>query len=193
MKKLPLVIAMISLFSATTIFSAESDSDAGMNSGATSPVSDAQIFKQSFDLMVEKESEISIEPPAKEVIDINIDELEEMAATGEDIIIGAMEVETTARKCYAKITTMNDFQLQGMPMQDKKGERNTLASYSLQYMVENNSNTDVINAEFASNYDGEQIVGCDTANLKMNIVKYHKGAPADAYNDVITVEVRAES
>jgi hypothetical protein len=187
MKKLSLAIAMVSLFSASAVLSSDTD-------GATSSAPDVQIFKQSFDVMVKKESEISIDPPKREMIDLNAEKLEEVVNNGKEIEIGSMEVETTAKTCYATIKTMNNFKLQGMLMTKDKGDRNTIASYSLSYKVENNSGTNAtLSTEFTSNADGEQLVGCNTADLKMNVFDYNKNAPADAYNDVITVEVRAES
>ena len=127
------------------------------------------------------------------MIDLDTEDLEEVVKTGEDIDIGSMAVETTANTCYAKIKTMNNFKLQGILMANDKGDRNTLASYSLSYMVENSSGMSIPMTEFTSNDDGEQLVGCDTANLKMNVFDYNEKAPVDAYNDIITVEVRAES
>ena len=50
-----------------------------------------------------------------------------------------------------------------------------------------------MDAKFSSNNDGEKPVGCNTADLKMKVFDYNSKAPIDAYNDIITVEVRAES
>jgi hypothetical protein len=69
MKKLPLAIAMVSLFSASAVLSTDTD-------GATSREPDVQIFKESFYVMLKKESEISIDPPISELIVLDADKLE---------------------------------------------------------------------------------------------------------------------
>lgn len=188
MKKIPLVIAIASLFSVSSSFSA---SDTG--SGVTPPLPQIQMFKQIFDVRVKKESEIVINPPQREIIDIHTDKLEDIAKTGEGMLIGSMEVISTAKICYAKINTMNNFKLQGVKKLNKKGKKTTLAAYALYYMVENESGVAVMDTKFVSNNDKEKIVDCSRADLKMKVFGHNPNVPVDAYNDVITVEVRAES
>jgi len=185
MKKLPLIIAIATLLTASTSFAIDSND--------TSNLSDAKIFTKDFEVSVKKESEIIIDPPAREIVTLDIEKLENIVGNSEEIDIGSMAVTTTAKTCYATIKTSNDFKLQGETIMTD-GTRNTLASYGLYYMVQNNTvGTDIMEAEFSSNSDGEKPVGCNTADLKMKVVEYNSQAPVDAYNDIITVEVRAES
>ena len=189
MKKLPLAIAMVSLFTAQTSFAIDSSDQVD-----TKPtVGQVEIFKQIFDVRVMKESVINIEPPKQEVVEINPDKLEALMTSGENLKIGSMEVQSTAKNCYAKITTMNNFKLQGESKVNKEGGKNTIASYSLSYMTISDSGVAATDTTFASNNDNEKIVSCNTADLKMNVFDHNSNVPADVYNDVITVEVRAES
>jgi hypothetical protein len=188
MKKIPLTIAVASLFSVSTSFSAA-------DSELTSPsdTHQVQIFKQTFNVRVKKESEIIIDPPQREIIDIHTDKLEDMAKSGEEISIGSMKVESTAKTCYAKVSTMNNFKLQGVKKRNKEGKKNTLAAYALYYTVENKAGIETMDAKFTANNDKEKVVDCSRADLKMKVFGHNPNIPADTYNDVITVEVRAES
>jgi hypothetical protein len=182
MKKLPLAIAITALLTVSTSFAIDS-SDA--------PI--AQIFTKAFEVSVQKESEIIIEPPKSEIIKLDAAKLEDIVSTGDDIGIGSMVVETNAKSCYATITTMNDFKLQGEIIKPD-GTKNTLASYGLHYTTQNDiASTVIMDAQFSSNSNGEMPVGCNTADLKMKVFEYNRQAPVDNYNDIITVEVRAES
>ena len=187
MKKLPLLMAITSLLTVSASFAVE-ETD-GLSS--TSPAPQVQIFSKSFDVSVHKESEIVVKPPVIDIIDLSVEKLEAVVENGANVAIGSIEVEATAKNCYAKVHTMNDFKLKGV----EKGE--ILAAYSLYYSVNGfpgTSDTAVnLEAKFSSNEDFEQVVGCNTADLKMIPFKYNANAPVDAYNDVITVEVRAES
>ena len=185
MKKCPLIIATLSLFVASTSFAIDSTD--------TSNLYNAKIFTKDFEVSVKKESEIIIDPPAREVITLDAEKLESVVGSGDDIGIGSMVVTTTAKTCYATIKTSNDFRLQGDIIKTD-GTRNTLATYGLYYRVQNNTTgTAVMDAKFSSNSDGERPVSCNTADLKMKVFEYNLQAPVDAYNDIITVEVRAES
>jgi hypothetical protein len=188
---------MVSLFTASTSFAIDTSNE------NTKPVIDkVEMFKQLFDIAVMKESVINIEPPKQEMIEINANKLEALMESGENLKIGSMEVKTTANRCYAKISTKNDFKLQGLGiLSDTAGMENevrpTLATYGLLYTVHGLSTldnmTDNMYAKFSSNKDEPIMVGCDTANLEMNVLNYNVKAPSDIYTDVITVEVRAES
>ncbi len=185
MKKLPLIIAITSLLTASTSFAIDSND--------TSNLYNAKIFTKDFEVSVKKESEIIIDPPTREIIALDIEKLENIVSNGDEIGIGSMVVTTTAKTCYATIKTTNDFKLQGEIIKTD-GTRNTLAAYGLYYMVQNNTaGTAIMEAKFSSNNDGEMPVGCNTADLKMKVFEYNSQAPVDAYNDIITVEVRAES
>jgi hypothetical protein len=187
MKKLPLLMAITSLLTVSASFAVE-ETD-GLTS--TSPAPQVQIFSKSFDISVHKESEIVVKPPVIDIIELSAKKLEAVLENGTDVAIGLIEVEATAKNCYAKVHTMNNFQLKGV----EKGE--VLATYGLYYSVNGfsgGSDTPVnLEAKFSSNEDLEQVVGCNTADLKMIPFKYNANAPVDAYHDVITVEVRAES
>ncbi len=179
------MIAIASLLTASTSFATDSND--------TSNLYNAKIFTKDFEVSVKKESEIIIDPPKREVIALNAEKLEETVSNGDDVGIGSMVVTTTAKTCYASIKTSNDFKLQGDIIKTD-GTRNTLATYGLYYMVKNNTaGTAIMDAKFSSNNDGEKPVGCNTADLKMKVFDYNSKAPVDAYNDIITVEVRAES
>lgn len=187
MKKLPLIIAITSLLTASTSFAIDSTNDTSLY--------DAKIFKKAFEVSVKKIPEIIIDPPEREVIALDVETLEDVANSNEHISIGSMAIETTATSCYATVTTMNNFKLQGEKA-SMNGTKNTLAFYGLHYMVQNTTEDTAatnIDAKFSSNSDGEMAVGCNTADLKMNVFEYNLEAPVDAYNDIITVEVRAES
>jgi hypothetical protein len=185
MKKLPLILATISLLTASTSFAIDSTNDFSLY--------DAKIFTKAFEVSVKKVPEIIIDPPEREVIALDIETLEDVANNNDHISIGSMAIETTAKSCYATVTTMNNFKLQGEGV-SIDGTKNTLAFYGLHYVVQNTTeNATSIDARFSSNSDGEMPVGCNTADLKMNVFEYNLKAPADAYNDIITVEVRAES
>lgn len=190
MKKIPLAISIVSLFFVSTSFSASHT-----DSEVTSPLHlhKVQMFKQTFDVRVKKESEITIDPPQREIIDIHVDKLEDITKTGEELAIGSMEVASTAKTCYAKVSTMNNFKLQGVKKLNKKGKKTTLAAYALYYMVENKSGVALMDTKFTSNNDKEKVVDCSRADLKMKVFGHNPNVPDDAYNDVITVEVRAES
>jgi hypothetical protein len=185
MKKLPLAIAITTLLTASTSFA--------IDSSDTTSLYDAKIFNKSFEVSVRKESEIIIDPPEIESITLDTARLEDVANNNDNIVIGSMVVATTATTCYASIRTANNFKLQG-DIITADGTRNTLANYGLHYMVRNNTaGTAVMDAQFSSNSDGERLVGCNTADLKMKVFNYNSQAPVDAYNDIITLEVRAES
>ncbi|MCK5810440.1 MAG: hypothetical protein KAH00_05085 [Cocleimonas sp.] len=185
MKKLPLAIAITSLLTISTSFALDS-----------SDPTTAQIFTKAFEVSVQKESEIIVEPPKSEIIQLDAEKLEDIVSTGDNIGIGSMVVETNAKSCYATIRTMNNFKLQGEIIKPD-GTKNTLASYSLYYTTQNDidstDSTVMSDVQFSSNSYGEMPVGCNTADLKMKVFKYNRLAPVDAYNDIITVEVRAES
>jgi hypothetical protein len=185
MKKLPLIIAITSTLITSAGFAIDSNNETSLY--------DAKIFTKAFEISVNKEPEIIVDPPEREIITLNVEKLEDIVNSNENINIGSMAIETTAQSCYASVTTMNNFKLQG-EMLTIDGTGNTLASYGLHYIVQNKAeDTSIIDAYFSSNSDGEKSVGCNTADLKMNIYEYNSQAPVDAYNDVITVEVRAES
>ena len=184
MKKLPLFIAMTSLLTASASFAVDDPN----SSSATDTAPKVQIYSKSFDVSVHKESEIVVKPPVIDVIDLSAEKLEAVVQNGADVAIGSIEIEATAKNCYAKVHTMNNFKLKGA----EKGE--ILAAYNLHYRVNEFSGTTAgQEAKFSSNEDIEQVVGCNTADLKMIPFQYNTNAPVDVYNDVITVEVRAES
>ncbi|MCK5812742.1 MAG: hypothetical protein KAH03_00720 [Cocleimonas sp.] len=187
MKKLPLLVATASLLTASASFSAD---ELGLTT--TIPAPQVQIYSKSFDVSVYKESEIVVKPPVIDIIDFSAEKLEAVVESGDNIAIGSIEVEATPKTCYAKIHTVNDFKLKGI----ETGE--ILATYGLHYSVnefvtgtfDTTANMEV---KFSSNENFEQKVSCNTADLKMRPFEYNATAPVDIYNDVVTVEVRAES
>ena len=196
MKKLPLAIAMLSLFTTSSSF-AEDELNPPMP-----PENPTQIFTQNFDVAVVKEPSIDIRPPEQEMIEISTEKLEGLMASGENLPIGAMRVKTTSNNCYAKVSTANDFKLKGIIGGLDNGVSPILASYGLVYKANNMETTDDMTtdisfsnmyAEFSSNQGGRKKVGCNTADLEMKFFKYNEKAPSDVYTDVITVEVVAES
>ena len=184
MKKITLIIAAASLLTASTSFAIDSDNNT---------LQDAQIFTKDFEISVKKESEIVIDPPERELVALDIEKLEDIVTSNDYISIGSMVVETTATSCYVSISTLNNFKLQGEQL-TTEGAKNTLASYTLNYIAQNQTDdTPITDPNFSSNSDGEMPASCNTSDLKMNVLEYNSQAPVDAYNDIITVKIRAES
>ena len=175
MKKLSLVVAVATILSSSISFAATTTDPA-----ATS-TADAQIFTKDFDLKVEKEPVVETKMLGKEHQKLDIEAMMKGNSEGKAHDIGSMELSTTATSCTATITTDNDFRLQG-----QNNPNATLATYKIEYIAGEKVATFYTNNETRD-------VGCSTADLKMAVTDMRKDAPADAYGDVIHVEVRAES
>ncbi|HFC92698.1 MAG TPA: hypothetical protein ENJ51_07785 [Leucothrix mucor] len=178
MKKLSLVIAVATLLSSSISFAATT-TDSTAATSTTTPAT--QIFTKDFDLKVEKEPVVETKMLGKEHQKLDIEAMMKGNSEGKAHDIGSMELSTTATSCSATITTDNGFKLQGQNNPDA-----TLAAYKIEYTAGDKV------ATFDEN-NGTQDVGCSTADLKMAVTDMIKDAPADAYGDVIHVEVRAES
>lgn len=198
MKKLSLIVAMTAVLSTSTSFAVETD-----------PVAGVQIFKKEISLLVQKDSEVSVDMEAPtnpdenqdSVIPLNMDELMAFSGNTEGVHIGSMLVNTTSSTCSATITTSNSFSLKGQQLGAE------LAQYSINYMTHPDYQTnqgDIPNNDsptnfmptittFSANLPATQQVNCSNADLFMATSFVSESAPVDAYGDIITIEVRAES
>jgi len=86
MKKLPLAIAMVSLFTASTGF--------------------AEFYEQNFEVSLDIPSSVDVMAFQHEMVNLNMDDLSS-AMNGTGVLIGSMNIQTTARHCYATINTDN--------------------------------------------------------------------------------------
>lgn len=196
MKKLSLMVTMAAVLATSTSMSFAEETDAA----------GLQIFKKEITLLVQKDSELSADfdypvddtnngadDNTHEMVDIQIDDL--MASPNSDhrTFIGSMILNTTSDACEATITTSNGFTLKGVQL----GE--ALAQYNIEYMADpvyltGGTPTAIPSmVAFGENHPVTQPVNCSTANLHMAILNMNSNAPVDAYDDIITVEVRAES
>lgn len=178
MKKLPIIFAIAAALSTSSAF-------------AESPV-DAQVFTKDFGISVQKQSEVVVELPSDEVVELT---MEDILPTQDNEMprpfIGVMNLDTTATHCEATITTQNQFNLIG------KYQGTHLANYMVEYSNANTagSNNPSIQpvALFGNGMPETQPVGCNPAELFMTALDVMPDAPSDAYEDVIHVTVRAES
>lgn len=195
MKKSILFSTIITLLSSSVVLA--EDPVAG-----TSPT-DIEIYTKDFGISVKKQSEVTVELPSEELVELNIDELMH-SDMGMKPYIGHMHFETTATNCEATITTSNGFVLKG----NNSGA--TLATYKIDYApgerTVDYSNTDGTQSDpsimpmpiegsvtFGPGLPPIQNVACEMADLFMDVATMNSDAPTDFYGDVIHVEVRAES
>ena len=167
MKKLPLAIAMLSLFTVSNSFSEE--------------------YRQSFEVSLNIPSSIDVEAFQRQMVNLSMDDLSN-AMNNEGVMIGSMNINTTAKHCLASITTDNHFNLQG--------ESGALP-YTIDYITKNETGS-AITTNFSTNdsYDYlEKSVGCNTGDLKLRLSRTENSISGiyGTYNDVIHVIVRAES
>lgn len=167
MKKLPLAIAMLSLFTVSNSFSEE--------------------YRQSFEVSLNIPSSIDVEAFQRQMVNLSMDDLSN-AMNNEGVMIGSMNINTTAKHCLAFITTDNHFNLQG--------ESGALP-YTIDYIAKNETGS-AITTNFSTNdsYDYlEKSVGCNTGDLKLRLSRTENSISGiyGTYNDVIHVIVRAES
>ncbi len=172
MKKLPLAIAAVSFFAASTGFS-------------------AQYYNQDFKVSLDIPSSIDVSGFQQEIINISVEDLN----SSDGVLIGAMDIKTNSYGCSATITTDNDFNLVG-PSGKLPYVLDYIATNSNHY---SNSQRGLINTQFSSEDTTSQSVGCDAADIKLrlsgasaNDLENSTGnIKAGAYNDIIRIEVRA--
>jgi hypothetical protein len=174
MKKLPLAIAMVSLFAASTGFA-------------------TQYYNQDFKVSLDIPSSIDVSGFQQDIINLSMEDLN----NSDGVLIGSMEIQTNSSSCTASITTDNNFNLLGpsgkLPyvldhMAKSHGSSNAYYSYSTK-----------INTQFSSKNTKSQSVGCDTADIKLRLSGASSNdldnstgdIKAGAYNDIIHIEVRA--
>ena len=166
MKKLPLALAMVSLFTASTGF--------------------AEYYEQNFEVSLDIPSSVDVMAFQHEMVNLSMDDLSS-AMNGTGVLIGSMNIQTTARHCYATINTDNNFRLMG------NGE----LPYTLDYIASNQtgSSTTTHFSEDQNGYGMEKSVGCNLGDLKMRLSRTESGMQYmdGTYNDIIHVMVRAES
>ena len=169
MKKLPLAIAALSFFAASSSFS--------------------QQYNQDFEVSLNVPSNVEVMPLYREVVNLDMNDLSQ-AMNSDGTLIGSMNIQTTASHCYAKVWTDNTFKLIG-PME---------LPYTVDYIAANTTGSSMVTQFGADPYAGyndmEKTVGCNTGDLKMRLSRMENGMqqlPNGIYNDVIHVEVRAES
>ena len=168
MKKLPLAIAFVSLFAASSSFSQE--------------------YFQEFDISLSIPSSVDVMAFQREQVNLSMDDLTE-AMNGTGVTIGSMNIQTTARHCMATIDTDNGFRLR-----DYNG--NGDVPYTLEYLATTATGNSVTTKFSEMNMYQEQSVGCNVGDLKMRLSRMENGAMYNmygTYNDVIRVMVRAES
>lgn len=168
MKKLPLAIAFVSLFAASTGFS--------------------QDYYQSFEVSLDIPSSVNVEAFQMEQVNLSMDDLSE-AMNGTGASIGSMNIQTTARHCMAVIDTDNQFKLRShMGGGD--------LPYAVEYTGINSTGNSMTTKFSEMNMYQEQSVGCNVGDLKMRLSRMENGAMYGVYgtySDVIHVMVRAES
>ncbi len=172
MKKLPLAIAMVSLFAASTGFA-------------------AQYYNQDFKVSLDIPSSIDVSGFQQDIINLSMEDLN----NSDGVLIGSMDIITNSSNCSASITTDNDFNLVG-PSGKLPYVLDYMATNSNYYT---NSGQGLINTQFSSDDTQSQSVGCDTADIKLrlsgagaNDLENSSGdIKAGAYNDIIRIEVRA--
>ncbi len=169
MKKLPLAIAMVSLFAASTSF--------------------AEFYNQDFEVSLDIPSSVDVMALQHEMVNLSMDDLSS-AMNGDGVLIGSMNIKTTAQHCYAEIATDNNFNL-------KSQQGNNDLPYSLDYIANNQtgSSTTTHFSQDQNGYGMEKAVGCNLGDLKMRLSKTENGLQNmyGNYNDIIHVMVRAES
>jgi len=170
MKKLPLAIAMVSFLAVSTSF--------------------AQQYYQDFEVSLSVPSNVNVEAFQRQVVNLDMDDLSK-AMNSDGVLLGSMNIQTTARHCYARITTNYHFRLSGP----------TELPYTLEYIATNSTGNSITTTfgVFDPNYgydDNEKGVGCNMGDLKMRLSRTEQGIyniSNGIYNDIIRVEVRAES
>lgn len=168
MKKLPLAIAMVSLFAASTGF--------------------AEYYEQNFEVSLSIPSSVDVMAFQHEVVNLSMDDLSS-AMNGTGVFIGSMNIQTTARHCYAMINTDNNFKLRS-----QQGSEDL--PYTLDYIATTATGVSTT-THFSEDqgYGMEKSVGCNLGDLKMRLSRTESGLQNmyGTYNDVIRVMVRAES
>ena len=165
MKKLPLAIAMVSLFAASTSF--------------------AEFYNQDFEVSLEIPSSVDVMAFKHQRVDLSMNDLSS-AMNGDGVFIGSMNIQTTARHCYATIDTDHNFNLMGgsggLP-------------YTLDYIANNQTGASTTTHFSQNAYGMEQAVGCNLGDLKIRLARTEQGIDNmyGSYNDIIRVMVRAES
>jgi hypothetical protein len=163
MKKLPLAVAMVSLFALSNSF--------------------AEYYNQDFEISLNIPSSVDVEAFQRQTVNLSMDDLSE-AMNSDGVLIGSMNIRTTARHCSATIATDNNFQLMGtaggLP-------------YTIDYIATSDTGNSTTN--FSHSNDMEQIVGCNMGDLKLRLSRTEQGIQNmyGVYNDIIHVMVRAES
>jgi hypothetical protein len=166
MKKLPLAIAALSLFSASSIFA-------------------EQYFNQDFKVSLDIPSNIDVSAFKQDVVKLNMDDLNKK----EGALIGVMNIKTSASSCYAEIKSDNDFNLVGpsgkLPYTiDYIGTTKYGNQISTQFSVKNNLKKQKVGC----NNGGDlkmNLSGAGTGDIKDSNGNMLSGA----YNDVIHVAV----
>ena len=167
MKKLPLAIAMVSLLAASTSF--------------------AEYYNQDFEVSLDIPSSVDVMALQHEMVNLSMDDLSN-AMNSDGVLIGSMNIKTTAQNCYATINTDNNFNLRS---QQGNGD----LPYTLDYIANNQTNASTTTLFSEKDYGMEKSVGCNLGDLKMRLSRTENGLQNmyGSYNDVIHVMVRAES
>jgi len=162
-----------------------------------------------FSLLVEKSSNIMVEPTITESVDIEIEELTSLLLPADNdsnsgdltppppptggtadpvVTIGEIAIETTANYCYASISTENNFELKGA------NTGATLAWYNINYKAIEDANYPAGSFNiFGANSAMTQPVSCGSAMLDFALLDVDNSVPEDNYDDVVRVVVTAES
>lgn len=163
MKKLPLAVAMVSLFTLSNSF--------------------AELYNQDFEVSLNIPSSVNVEAFQRQTVNLSMDDLSD-ALNSSGVLIGSMNIRTTARHCAATIETDNGFKLMG-----GSGE----LPYTIDYIATSQTGSTTTNFSYGNGM--EKPVGCNVGDLKLRLSRTEQGMQNmyGAYNDVIHVMVRAES
>ena len=151
----------------------------------------AQVYNQDFEVSLNIPSSVDVMALQREIVNLDMNDLSQ-AMNSDGVLIGSMNIETTANHCAARIMTDNNFRLQSMTA----GES---LPYTIDYIAANTTGSSMVTKFGADPYGGyndmEKTVGCNTGDLKMRLSRMESVMPLQngIYNDVIHVEVRAES